>query len=106
MFLQQINPSEIENVIGTIEGVELVCVVGIPDPVAIDLPAAVFMRKAGYDDLTEEKIIKIVSERLPARKHLLGGAYMVDKLPMTVNGKIQKTMVEKIATSRQGYKAA
>jgi acyl-coenzyme A synthetase/AMP-(fatty) acid ligase len=66
----------------------------------------VFVRKAGYDDLTEEKIVRIVSERLPARKHLLGGAYLVDKLPMNVNGKIQKQIVEKIAFSRSSLRTA
>jgi acyl-coenzyme A synthetase/AMP-(fatty) acid ligase len=54
--------------------------------------------------LTEEQIIRVVSEKLPARKHLLGGAYMVDHLPMNVNGKIQKKMVEKIAVRRNSLK--
>jgi acyl-coenzyme A synthetase/AMP-(fatty) acid ligase len=75
----------------------MVAVVSIPDPIAIDLPAAVFVRRAGYDNLTEEEIIRIVSERLPARKHLLGGAYLVDAIPMLGNGKIQTTVVKEIA---------
>lgn len=91
------NPSEIESVIESIEGIELVSVVSIPDPVAIDLPAAVFVRRPGYDDLTEEKVMRIVSERLPARKHLLGGAYQVDKIPILGNGKIQTRVVREIA---------
>lgn len=76
---------------------KIVSVVGIPDPVATDLPAAVFVRKAGYEDLTEEEIVRIVSERLPLRKHLLGGAHLVDELPMGANGKIQTRMVQQIA---------
>jgi acyl-CoA synthetase (AMP-forming)/AMP-acid ligase II len=84
-------------VIESIEGIELVSVVSIPDPVAIDLPAAVFVRRPGFEHLTADRIVKIVSERLPARKHLLGGAYMVDEIPLLGNGKIQTRVVKEIA---------
>lgn len=83
--------------IGTIEGIKLVSVVGIPDPVAIDLPAALFVRKEGYEDLTGEEVVRIVSEKLPVRNHLLGGAYLVDALPMGENGKIQTKVVQEMA---------
>jgi acyl-coenzyme A synthetase/AMP-(fatty) acid ligase len=84
-------------VIGSVEGVELSCVVGIPDPVAAYLTAAVFVRKTGFDDLTEDKVMQVVSKKLPSRKHILGGVYMVDQLPLTVNGKIKKNKVLEIA---------
>lgn len=91
---------EIENVIAAIDGIELVSVVGIPDPIAVDLAAAVFVRKAGFEKLTEEKIIQYVSEKLPERNRLLGGAYCVDKLPMGENGKIQFRAVQEIAARK------
>lgn len=72
-------------------------VVSVPDPIAIDLPAAVFERQPGYESLTEEYIVRIVSEHLPARKHLLGGAYRVDEIPVLGNGKIQIRLVREIA---------
>lgn len=79
------------------DGIELVSVVGIPDPVAIDLTAAVYVKKAGYEELTEEKVIQLVSEKLPERNRLHGGAYCVDKLPMGESGKIQVRLVQEIA---------
>jgi acyl-CoA synthetase (AMP-forming)/AMP-acid ligase II len=66
----QINPSEIENIIESIEGVEFVSVVGIPDPVATNLPAAVVVKRQEFDDLTEQFIIDYIAEKLPEYKHL------------------------------------
>jgi 4-coumarate--CoA ligase len=102
----QINPSEIENIIESIEGVELVSVVGIPDPIATNLPAAVIVKREEFDDLTEQFIIDYVSERLPEYKHLHGGAHFVDELPMTASGKIQKRFVKVIAIKEFNEKLA
>lgn len=93
----QVNPSEIENIIESIEGVELVSVVGIPDPIATNLPAAVVVRRPGFEELTEAFIIEYVAEKLPEYKHLHGGVHFVDELPMTASGKIQKRYVKVIA---------
>lgn len=94
----QVNPSEIENIIASIEGVELVSVVGIPDPIATNLPAALVVKRPEFeDDLTEQFIMDYVAERLPEYKHLHGGAHFVDELPMTASGKIQKRFVKVIA---------
>jgi 4-coumarate--CoA ligase len=93
----QINPSEIENVIEQIEGVELASVVGIPDTVCTNLPAAVIVKRPNFDDLNEQFIIDYVAEKLPEYKQLHGGVYFVDELPMTQNGQIQKRFVKVIA---------
>lgn len=50
----QISPSELENCILRCDGVANVCVVGIPDPVSTDLPAAVIVKTAGKDVTSEE----------------------------------------------------
>lgn len=55
----QITPSEVENQILEHKGVAAVCVVGIPDLVSTDLPAAVVL-KNGVVDVTEQEIIDIV----------------------------------------------
>lgn len=102
----QVNPSEIENVIESIEGVEFVSVVGIPDPNATNLPAAVVVKRAEFDDLTEQFIIDFVAEKLPEYKQLLGGAHFVDELPMTPSGKIQKRFVKVIAIREYKEKLA
>lgn len=93
----QINPSEIENIIASIEGVELVAVVGIPDPIASNLLAAVIVKRPEFEELTEQYIKDYVAEKLPDYKHLHGGAHFVDELPMTPSGKIQKRFVKVIA---------
>lgn len=103
----QINPSEIENIIESIEGVELVSVVGIPDPIVTNLLAAVVVKRPGFEDeLTEEFIRDYVAEKLPEYKHLHGGAHFVDELPMTPSGKIQKRFVKVIAIKEYKEKLA
>lgn len=102
----QINPSEIENIIESIEGVELVSVIGIPDPIATNLPAAVVVKQQDHDELTEQFIIDYVAKKLPEYKHLHGGVHFVDELPMTPSGKIQKRFVKAIAVHEFNDKLA
>jgi 4-coumarate--CoA ligase len=89
----QINPSEIENVIETIDGVKHVAVVGILDPVVQNLSTAVVVKMSGYKDLTEKIIVDYVAEKLPEHKQLHGGVYFVNELPMTSSGKVKKRVV-------------
>lgn len=102
----QVNPSEIENIIESIEGVELVSVVGIPHPVSTNLPAAVIVKRPDFEDLTEQFIMDYVAEKLPEYKHLHGGVHFVDELPMTATGKIQKRFVKVIAMKEFNEKLA
>lgn len=102
----QVNPSEIENIIETIEGVEFVSVVGIPDPIATNLPAAVVVKRPEFDELTEQFIVDYVAERLPENKHLHGGVHFIEELPMTPSGKVQKRFVKVIAIREYNEKLA
>lgn len=88
-----VNPSEIENIIESIDGVQAVAVIGIPDQLSINLPAAVIVKSARYDNLTEQNVKDFVAERLADYKHLHGGVYFVDQLPLTESGKIRKKLV-------------
>lgn len=92
----QVSTSEIEDIIESIEGIEMVCVVGIPDTICTNLPAAVIVKKPQFDDLSEQYIIEYVAEKLPEYNQLHGGVYFVDALPMK-SGKIQKRFVKVIA---------
>ena len=92
----QVSTTEIEDVIKSIEGVEMVCVVGIPDKVCTNLPAAVIVKNPEFDDLSEQFIIDYVAEKLPDHNHLHGGAYFVEELPIE-NDKVQKRFVKVIA---------
>lgn len=59
----QISPSELENLILTCDGVAAVCVVGIPDSVSTDLPAAVIVKAVGKD-VTSEDIETVINGKL------------------------------------------
>lgn len=93
----QISPSELENIILTCDGVSNVCVVGIPDLVKTDLPAAVIVRKRFGHKITSEEIKNIIKEKCSDFKHLRGGVYFVETLPMTPSGKILRRIVKTIA---------
>lgn len=88
-----VNPSEIENVIESIEGVQAVSVVGIPDELYVNLITAAIVKREGFEKLTEKEIIEFVASRLPEYKQLSGGVYFFKKLPTTLSDKIIKRLV-------------
>lgn len=89
----QVNPSEVENVIQELEGIEQVSVVGIENDFVGHLITAAVVRKQGYEALNEKEIIDYVASKLSDYKCLHGGVYFFDKLPMTPSNKIQKRFV-------------
>ncbi|GAB0092212.1 4-coumarate--CoA ligase 1 [Sergentomyia squamirostris] len=91
-----ISPSEIEAIIINHPDVNFVAVVGIPDPVYTDLPAAVVVCKEGAT-VSEGEISNLVASKLSETKHLCGGVYFVDQLPLTPSGKIIKSKVKETA---------
>lgn len=88
-----VNPSEIEEIIASIEGVELVSVVGVPDPLATSLPAAVIVKRPSYGNLTEMFIIDYVAACMPEYKQLHGGVLFTTVMPLNPAGKIMKREV-------------
>ena len=94
----QINPSELENIIESMDGIEMVSVIGIPHEMSGDLPAAVIVLKNGSSTiLNAQDVIDYVAARVSIKKQLHGGVYFVNELPMTASGKIQKRFVKTIA---------
>lgn len=93
----QISPSEIEAIILNCPGVSNVCVVGVPDFVCADLPAAVIVRKQFGPRITAEEIKNILMEKCSDSKQLRGGIYFVDSLPLTPSGKVVRRKVRDIA---------
>lgn len=112
-----ISPSEVEEVIMKHPGVVAVCVVGIPDMLWTELPAAVVMKNDDYD-VTESEIADAVKSTLtdggifllrdlmkhisildtmPNYKQLRGGVYFVKSLPLTSTGKVIRRGVKEIA---------
>lgn len=92
----QISPSEIEELVLELPEVADVCVVGIPDVVTINLPAALVIKTNGTS-ISEETILKYVAEKMPHYKHLTGGVYFVDSLDKTPSGKIVRAKVKEVA---------
>lgn len=96
----QVNPSEIENVIQSIDGVEQVCVFGMLDSSETELPTAAVIRKCGFEALTEKEIADHVALNFPVFKHLHGGVFFFNQFPMTPSGKIQKRFVQQLIKER------
>lgn len=57
----QISPTEIEGLLIRLPGIKAACVVGIPDPIVGDLPAAVIIRSEIEPGITAAEIEEIVS---------------------------------------------
>lgn len=85
-----------ENIILTISGVVMVCVVGIPDLIAGNLLAAVVV-KSDDTPITSNIIIETVNSIVADHKKLRGGVYFVNGLPLTPSGKIIRRKVQETA---------
>ncbi|XP_011295722.2 probable 4-coumarate--CoA ligase 1 [Musca domestica] len=81
------SPTTIEKVICEIPDVAEVCVVGIPDLIYDNLPAAAVIRRNGAN-ITESEISEYVASRMQHFENLHGGVYFFESLPLTASGKI------------------
>ncbi|XP_055604925.1 luciferin 4-monooxygenase-like [Uranotaenia lowii] len=80
-----ISPNEIENVIQSVPGVQVVCVAAI-NVNGQDVPAA-FVMKSDGSNLEEEHIEQAVQQKLPSYCQLKGGVHFVKSIPFTMTGK-------------------
>ncbi|GAB0090744.1 4-coumarate--CoA ligase 1 [Sergentomyia squamirostris] len=92
----QITPSELEEILEKHPGVLHAVVVGIPDSIRMNLPAAVVVRK-NVSTVSAEELAHLVEKNVSDFKKLRGGVYFVNELPMTPSGKIQKLKVLEMA---------
>jgi acyl-CoA synthetase (AMP-forming)/AMP-acid ligase II len=97
-FYNEIYPCEIENKIEALSGIERVCVVGLPDPIEIELPAALIVREKNSTINIDESVVMEVTNDLPSYKQLRGGIFFIDALPLTPSGKVQRKEAKEIAT--------
>lgn len=95
----QVNPTEIEDLISSLDGVAAVAVVGISDPSVQNVATAAVVKRNGFDGLTEQKIVKFVADRLPFYKHLYGGVVFMDSLPASAAGKVMKRWIREKLTN-------
>ncbi|XP_062539037.1 uncharacterized protein LOC134207332 [Armigeres subalbatus] len=92
----QVSPSEIESVIMTIPGVAACCVVGVPVEI-LDLPTALVVRKDGTASNPDAaEIVEKVKESLAWYKHLNGGVYFTNELPLTPSGKVMRRTAKNV----------
>ncbi|XP_055309666.1 probable 4-coumarate--CoA ligase 1 [Sitodiplosis mosellana] len=89
-------PTEIEEFLNKIDGVQQSCVVPIPNPKCGYIPAAVIV-KTNHSTCNERSIYDAVANTFSEHKRLEGGVYFVDSLPVTDSGKIVRHLVAKDA---------
>ncbi|XP_058122367.1 probable 4-coumarate--CoA ligase 3 [Anopheles ziemanni] len=89
-----VTPSELEAILGQIEGVREACVVGIPEDAdrTTELPTAVIVRSEG-STLDAVEVNRIIDSQVSDFKRLRGGVYFVESLPKTQTGKILRRKV-------------
>lgn len=95
-YYNEIYPCEIENKIEALSEIERVCVVGLPDPIEIEIPAALIVREINSN--IDESVIMEVTNDLPPYKQLRGGIFFIDALPLTPSGKVQRKEAKEIVT--------
>lgn len=88
-----VSPTEIEDFLINLNGIKLVCVVGVDDYESGDLPAVVIVR-AENSNITEKDVFEMAAEQFSDAKKLRGGVYFVDLLSVTASGKIIRKEVK------------
>lgn len=99
--LFQVAPSELEAFIAKLTGVANVCVGPVPDPVAVDLPAALVVKVPGAN-ITEADILNAVKSTFAEHKHLHGGVYFIEEIPVTPSGKVRRNVVKQMLKDLHG----
>ncbi|RZC42127.1 AMP-binding domain containing protein [Asbolus verrucosus] len=83
----QVSPTELENILIEHPAVEEVAVIGIPEEKAGEVPLAFVIKQPGKD-VTEEELIRYVSDNVSTEKRLYGGVKFVTQIPKNSTGKI------------------
>lgn len=94
-----ISPSDVERELQGMAGISLVTVVAIPNDIYAALPAAIVVRSEG-SLITEADVHKYAKLHLAHYKWLRGGVYFVEKLLMTISGKVRRGEMTKIAAKK------
>lgn len=87
---------DVENEIASISGVDDVAVVGIPDDLYGEVAAALIQPNL-YSNLEIDTILKILSKRM-AKYKIPVKIKLVERIPQTPNGKIDKVTIKKLLT--------
>ncbi|XP_053667599.1 uncharacterized protein LOC128717948 [Anopheles marshallii] len=96
----QVPPAELEDVLLSHPKVRDCAVVGVPDEIAGELPAAFVVTQPGKE-VTEQEVIQCVASKLSPQKHLRGGVFFVDEIPKTGSGKILRRQLRDALQQRK-----
>lgn len=93
----QVTPSEIEEILNEIQGVQSSCVVGVPQPHTGNdiIHAYVILEESKC--LSEEFILKYVDDKVIDPKKIRGGVHIVDEFPLGVTGKVDRKKIKEMA---------
>ncbi|KAJ8719693.1 hypothetical protein PYW08_011868 [Mythimna loreyi] len=96
----QVSPTELENVIMERPEVADVAVVGVPDPLAGEVPKAFVVLKP-KQKLTEKDIKDLVAQKLTRYKHLDGGVVFLESIPRNAAGKIMRNELKVLGMKKR-----
>jgi len=92
----RVSPYEIENFVLSVEGVDSVAVVGVPDELLGEAIVAVVRRKAGADEgEVRESVLAAARKALPSfksPKHLV----FIDEMPLNSSDKVDKVRIREM----------
>ncbi|EAT46126.1 AAEL002670-PA [Aedes aegypti] len=93
-YIDPVSPSELEELIMQVPGVEEVCVVGVPlENKSAELPTAAVIRQQG-SEVSGDDIANYVAEQVRDHMKLRGGVHFVEKLPVTSKGNVKRKEVK------------
>jgi fatty-acyl-CoA synthase len=97
---ENVDPTEVESYLGTYPGVRQAAVVSYPDA-RLGEVAVVFVQPAPGATVVPDDLIAFCRGRIASFK-IPRHAFVVDELPMTSSGKVQKARLREVARERLG----
>nr|XP_049462950.1 uncharacterized protein LOC120951659 [Anopheles coluzzii] len=89
----QVPPAELEELLRSHEAVADAAVVGMPHPVAGEVPRAFVVPKAGAR-VSEDALKAFIAEKVAVYKRLEGGVTFLDSIPKNASGKILRRQLK------------
>ncbi|KAK7502856.1 hypothetical protein BaRGS_00005805 [Batillaria attramentaria] len=89
---EQVAPAVLEDLLMAHPELSDVCVIGLPDPVAGELPRAYVVRIPG-SKITEQEVKDFVAKQVPSYMQLRGGVEFRETIPKSPSGKILRRLL-------------
>ncbi|XP_025091257.1 4-coumarate--CoA ligase 1-like isoform X4 [Pomacea canaliculata] len=96
---EQVAPAVLEDLLLGHLAIADACVIGMPDPVAGELPRAYVVPMSGVK-VTEREVQDFVAKNTPSYMHLRGGVEFRDHIPKSPSGKILRRLLRDELTER------